>query len=524
MSATRTIGRALRARYAAAALVVAGLGAVLISISFHGHPAVQPASADVPVDAGARDPGNINANNSPSLAQNPRRPAQLAVANRIDTPRYSCSLNISGDGGETWSPVAVPIPAGEEPKCYAPDVTFASDGTFYMSYVTLRGTGNVPHAVWLVHSSDGGRTLSAPERVLGPLAFQVGLTTDPARPQRLYLTWLQAGSTGLYRYTSPGNPIQVMRSDDGGVHWTAPARVSNPARGRVVSPVPVVGPHGVLYVLYLDLGGDALDYEGASGGFGGAPYAGHFSLILGRSGDAGASWEESVVDDSIVPTRRFIIFLAPSPALAVDQRTGRVYAAFEDGRLGDPDAYAWSLPPGASRWSPPVRVNDTPRHDHTAQYLPAIAVAPDERLDVVYYDRRADPRNRLSGVSLQSSFDGGRSFTGHVALTDRTFNSQIGAGSERGLPDLGSKLALASSDAQALAAWADTRSGTALSNKQDIAFARASFSRSAHLTAAARYVLRYGGAALVLGGLALAFGLTRRGPRSGLRLRDPGLS
>jgi hypothetical protein len=486
------------------ALALVGVGAVAASFAVHGHPVVGGVGANVPVNPGARNPGDIAANNSPSLARDPVKPAVLAVANRIDTPLYSCALDVSRDGGRTWSAVRVPIAVGEEPKCYAADVIFASDGTLYMSYLTLRGAGNVPHAAWLVHSSDGGRTLSAPRRVLGPLAFQPRLTSDPARPRRLYLTWLQASGTGLYRYTTPGNPIEVMRSDDGGAHWSAAVRVSSPARQRVVSPVPVVGPHGVLYVLYLDLGGDVLDYEGAAGGSGGPPYGGHFSLVLGRSGDGGTTWSESVVDHSIIPTRRFIVFLAPFPALAVDRRSGRIYAGFEDGRLGDPDVYVSSLAAGAGAWSRPVRVNDTPRHDGTAQYLPALAVAPDGRLDVIYYDRRADPRNKLSTVSLQSSFDHGRTFSPHVILSDRAFNSQIGAGSELGLPDLGSSLAIDSTDAQALAVWTDTRAGTVLSNKQDITFARATFSSSGGLGAAVRDLLRYGGVVAVLLGVAAA--------------------
>lgn len=161
--------------------------------------------ANVPANPGAWDPGNINANNSPALARNPRRPQELAIVNRIDTPSYSCALDVSGDGGATWSPVPVPIPAGEAPECYAPDVTYAADGILYMSYLTLRGAGNVPHAVWLVRSSDGGRSWSAPRLTLGPLAFQVRLASDPARPRRLYLTWLQASGTGLFRFTNPGN-------------------------------------------------------------------------------------------------------------------------------------------------------------------------------------------------------------------------------------------------------------------------------------------------------------------------------
>lgn len=489
--------------YARLSLVVAGAAAIVVSFGFHGQPEAQRATADIPVNPGARNPGDIDANNSPSLAQDPRQPAHLAVANRVDTPRYSCTLGISRDGGDTWSRVPVPIPAGEQPECYAPDVSYASDGTLYMAYLTLRGAGNVPDAVWLVHSTDGGRTLSAPHRLLGPLAFQVRLITDPAHPHRLYVTWLKASGTGLYRFSSPGNPIEVMRSNDGGARWGAPVRVSSPGRPLVVAPAPAIGPRGVLYIVYLDLGNDLLDYEGAHQGFGGPPYGGRFSLVLARSLDAGATWQESVVDSAIVPTQRFIVFLPPSPALAVDSRSGRIYAGYTDGRDGDADVYVWSLGPGARAWSRPVRVNDTPLHDHRTQDLPALAVAPDGRLDVLYYDRRGDPHNRLTGVSLQSSFDGGRTFSPHLAVTDRSFDSQIGAGSERGLPDLGSRLALVSANADALTAWTDTRAGTVLSGKQDIAFARVAFSSAGGLASATRDVLRYGGILLILLGLLL---------------------
>lgn len=425
---------------AAAALLLLAAAAVLTSTAFDGRPSAHVVGPASPVDPGARDPGDINANNSPTLVQNPLRPASLVVSNRIDTPSFSCALQFSTDGGVQWTRVSVPIPRGEERKCYAPDVAFASDGILYMSYVTLRGEGNTPHAVWIVRSFDGGRTLSTPRRVLGPLAFQVRLTTDPARPRRLYLSWLQAAGVGLYRFTAPGNPVEVTRSDDGGRTWGPPARVSDPSRGRVVAPVPAVGPNGALYVLYLDLGNDQLDYEGAHAGQGGPPYAGRFALVLGRSEDAGASWQQSVVDNAIVPTERFIAFLPPFPALAVDHGSGRIYAAFEDARLSPSDVYLWSLSRGQRSWSAPARVNDTRPHDGTSQYLPQLAVAPNGRLDVEYYDRRGDPRNRFADVSLQSSFDGGRSFTAHVSLSGRSFDSGIGFGSERGLPDLGSRL------------------------------------------------------------------------------------
>ena len=495
---------------AAAALAVAGTVSLIASASFHAR--VQPASppAVVPVNAGATDQGDISANNSPSLAQNPERPANLVVVNRVDTPRYTCGFHVSHDGGTRWSTRSLPIPRGEQPKCFAPDVTFASDGTLYVSYVTLAGRTNEPNALWLVRSANGGRTLSSPRRVSGPRAFQVRLTTDPRRPQRVYMTWLQPEEIGLALFTGSDNRIVVSRSDDGGRTFRRPVRASDQSRRRVLAPSPASGPRGELYVLYLDVQDDRLDYEGGHGSNGGPPYEGHFSLVLGRSTDAGATWQESLVDDAVVPTRRFVAFLPPTPSLAVDPRNGRIYVAFEDGRERPSDVRLWSLAPGAEQWDGPVRVNDTPQGDDSTQYLPKLAVAPDGRVDVVYYDRRDDPRDRRNHVSLQSSSDAGRTFSGRVTLTDESFDSQIGTGSERGLPDIGSRLGLVSRRSAAAVVWTDTRAGTVESNKQDIAFAQARVARSGGLSSSARDLLRYGGIALLLAALVLLAVAVRR--------------
>ncbi len=196
------------------------------------------------------------------------------------------------------------------------------------------------------------------------------------------------------------------------------------------------------------------------------------------------------------------MFLPAFPSVAVDP-SGRVYAVFQDAALGDPDVYLWSLAPGATRWQGPTRVNDTKPHDGTAQYLPKISFAPDGRLDVLYYDRRADPMNIMNEVSLQSSFDAGKTFTPAVTLSSRAFDSRIGFGAREGLPDLGSRLGLISDDRGALAVWTDTREGTPASQKQDLAEGVVAVTRHPRLSSSAKDALRYGGVALILLGLAL---------------------
>ena len=485
-----------------ASLLLVAIGALVVSGSFDGQPTVALVGQDQPVNVSARTPEDISAHNSPTLVRNPKRPANLVVSSRIDTPVFSCALHVSVDGGAQWTQTDIPQPRKGRGKCYNPDVAFSADGTLYLSFVTLRGAGNVPDEVWLSTSKDGGRTLSFPLRVRGPLAFQVRLAADPVRPGRLYMTWLQAAEVGVLRFTTTGNPIAAIRSDDGGATWSKPTRVSSRARERVLTPAPVVGRDGTLYTLYVDVGNDSLDYEGGHEGMGGPPYVGPYSLILARSRDGGVTWRESVVSNRLTSIGRFIVFLATAPSVAVD-RDGRVYAAFHSNQRGAPDVLLWSLEPGASSWRGPTRVNDTEPRDGTAQYLPKIAVAPDGRLDVLYYDRRADRENLKNEASLQSSFDQGRTFTPAVRLSSRPSDSRIGFGAKEGLPDLGSRLALISDDQAALGLWTDTRAGIPATQKQDLAEAAVAVTDPPQISDLAKGALRFGGLLLGLAGLAL---------------------
>jgi hypothetical protein len=489
--------------------VLAGAGALVASSAGSAEPVLALVGQDAPINLSARSATDISAHNSPTLARNPVRRDNLAVSSRIDTPFYSCGLHVSFDGGATWRQTAIPAPEGEEAKCFSPDVAFSADGRLYLSFVTLAGRGNVPNALWLSTSDDGGRTLSDPARIHGPLTFGPRLAVDPLAAGRVSLVWLQARDVGRLQFTAPGNPILAARSEDGGRTFATPVRVSSAARGRVVAPAPVVDRDGDMYVLYLDLEQDRLDYEGGHDGRGGPPYPGTFTLVLARSEDGGRSWQESVVDTDVAPIDRFVVFLAAAPSVAVDG-DGRVYAAVGDARYGDPDVLLWVLDPGAAGWRGPIRVNDTPRGDGRAQYLPRLAVAADGRLDAVYYDRRDDPRDVMNTVSLQSSFDAGRTFAPALTLSSRPFDSRIGFGAKEGLPDLGSRLASIADDRAALAVWTDTRAGTPATQKQDLAEAAVAVTPPDSLSSHARTALRIGGAVLIALGLAGAMLAVRR--------------
>lgn len=494
-------------------LVVTGAAALLVSSNLRTDGSMTLVGVNAPVNQGARSTLDITAHNSPSIVRNPVDESNLAIVNRIDTPVFSCGLHVSTDGGSTWAGSSIPIPTGEEPKCFAPDAAFGADGTFYLFFVTLQGLGNTPNAGWISTSGDGGRTIGTPVRALGPLAFQARLVADPKDAGRLYLSWLQASATGNLMFPEPGYPIQVARSENGGATWSAPVRVSPATRERAVAPSPVVGAGGEFYLAYLDLGDDRLDYEGGHEGRGGEPYGGSWELVVARSTDGGRSWRETVAEKRLVPTDRFVVFLPPFPSVAVG-KNGKVHVAFHDGRDGDSDVWLWRSDDQAASFSPPVRVNDTTRRDGTSQYLPKLTASPNGRLDVLYYDRRGDEKNVMNESSLQSSFDGGRTFTPRLRLSSRAFSSRIGFGNERGMPDLGGRLGLVSTEKRAMAVWTDTRAGTEASNKQDVVRAVVQALDPSGLSVEELRLVRISGVAVVTlgGGLLGSWLASRRRP------------
>ena len=483
---------------AGAGLVVIGLGLLLVASTL-GVGALRQERPVVPVNQGAVNGTDPRAHNSPAVARNPRNPDNLAVADRVDSPQYSCALHVSTDAGVTWEERTIPFPGGEElpARCFAPDLVFDAEGTLYLSFVTLKGEGNSPNAAWTSSSTDGGQTLASPVRALGPLAFQVRLLADAVRPGTLYLTWLQADQVAFVAFPDPSNPVRSMRSGDGGITWSEPVDVSSAGRRRVVAPSPSQGRENELFVLFLELLDDRLDYQGAHEWRGGQPYDGPWRLVVARSVDRGASWQETVVEERVVPTQRLLVFLPPTPSLAVDRERGRVYVAFQDGRSGHADVLLWSSSNWGATFSAPLRVNDTPARDGTSQYLPKLAVAPGGRLDVLYYDRRRDPDDVRNEVSLQSSTDGGATFGTSTTVSSAPFDSRVGFGGVRGMPDLGSRLGLVSGDDRVFALWSDTRRGVVDDVRQDVAVAVVDVDGTSSLRGPLR----------ALGGLSLAGGL-----------------
>ncbi|HEX2119533.1 MAG TPA: sialidase family protein, partial [Acidimicrobiales bacterium] len=192
------------ARWAVAA-GVALAGLVLVALGLRsGPPELRPGD---PSFVNADRPG-INAHNSPVVAASGGSPPIIALADRIDTPRFSCSISVSTTGGATWRQLSMPLPA-DAPNCHQPDVAFSRDGRLLVLFTATGGRFNQPVGVWLQRFD--GETPAGPAVPVAPAeAFHARMAVDGGR---VWVTWVQvegAAERPLGFSATPG-PVRLAR-------------------------------------------------------------------------------------------------------------------------------------------------------------------------------------------------------------------------------------------------------------------------------------------------------------------------
>lgn len=480
-----------------AGVAVAVTGVALVVLGVSPRPAALDPGATVVVNT---DRPGIDAHNSPAVAVHPRRPEVMVAADRIDTPRFSCSIWRSTNAGVTWDPLHLPLAPGQA-NCHGPDVAFTGGGDLLVLTTATGGRFNQPVGVRLQRFQEG-RAEGPPVPVAGPEAFHARLATDG---ERVLVSWVQAQPAAAevpLGLPPPPNPILLARSDDGGRSFATPIQVSEDQR-LVIQPTVLAGPGDRVVVGALDLGADRFDYEAHHGGQGGPPSDEPWRVVSWTSEDPGATFgPAAVVADGLVPPTRLIVNLGPTPGFAHHAGSGRVYAVWDAGRDDARDVYLAHSDDAGTTWSAARRILPRPG----AQNLPAVAVAPDGRVDVVFYDRSSDPDDVMAEVTLASSWDGGASFSS-TTVSDTAFDPRIGFASAQDLPQLGSQLAVVARDDRALAFWADTTRGSVATNLQDLAMATVEVTPEA----GPRWPLVVVGAVLALAGVALIVAWRRAG-------------
>jgi hypothetical protein len=105
-----------------------------------------------------------------------------------------------------------------------------------------------------------------------------------------------------------------------------------------------------------------------------------------------------------------------------DPLHSRLYVTWTDYRNGDIDVFCMSSPDSGRSWGSGVRVNSDPVHNSADQLFQWLAVdSASGAVNVIFYDRRRDPSNRLADVVLARSTDSARTFRNYL-LSDHSFD------------------------------------------------------------------------------------------------------
>ena len=351
----------------------------------------------------------------PGIAVNPANPQQV-----VAVFQDNAHAAYSRDAGESWQ-----VAEGVDPKNYrvSGDVStvFDNQGHAFICYIAFDklGTfnywahGATRNGIFVRRSLDGGKTWEAdhipvaeqPTAVGIPFEDKPYIVADNSKSKfsgNLYIGWT--------RWRLTDSQMVISRSTDDGMTWSEPVEIdAHPGlprddNGAAEGFDGAVGPDGTLYVIWSQ------DYD----------------LMFTSSRDGGRTFSQA---RPIIHTASIMFAIDTLdrangfPQIAVDPKSKRLYVTWSDYRNGDIDVFISSSGDGGKHWTPAARVNNDPVHDGAEQFFQWLAVDPvDGSVNVIFYDRRNDPKNRKQIVVLARSTNQGRTFNNY-AWTDEAFEA-----------------------------------------------------------------------------------------------------
>jgi hypothetical protein len=345
-------------------------------------------------DDGFRLPGTMTVDDAAEtmLVVNPVHPNNI-VAVWIQGPIQNNVAAVTFDGGSTWKQVPLPLTAcsgGPDIATGDPWLSFSPNGDLYC--VALVGLSPAEAYTAILKSSDGGLHWSAPARVDTPsfAPDKCTITADPTDAHLVYGGWVR-GISKKY------DEIAFVRSTDGGNTWEPTRSIYQSPSGQFAyNPQVLVLPDGTLVNMML------VQYQKPN------HPATSQNLQLMRSTDKGQTWSAPIPAVTMQTILRpdssgFILTVDPdnaqlvrdtdNPSFAADRR-GNLYAVWEDGRFSNfqYNDIAFSMSSdGGLTWSSPIRINQTPLNVtplNRQSFYPTIAVSPNGTIAVSYYDFR----------------------------------------------------------------------------------------------------------------------------------------
>ena len=492
-----------RSSAARAAVAVAACAMLAQGVAFGAE---EPIGLTAPVHAskGSVDPGRLLS--SPAFAVDPKNSMRV-VAGFADLRTRRCGLMRSLDGGSSWTMLEASPALPSYPFCaqgqggviQAP-VQFGRNGTLYMAlggWDDQDGTRNAGAILvarstnlgdsWettMVHNARG-KTDDAAENPRPVHSFAVDRFSGS--DDTLYVTFNIAKPNPSAPNANPPMPV-VSVSNDGGRTFGAPVHLADkmfddaavrqqafsavttttaapnataattttvPATSRAAQPNQAAnfGGSGARSSVQTGVDGKGKAYVLWLTGTANVTPSPPAARMLSTSTDGGKTWSTT----QAMP----FSYENASPRMAVS-KDGVIHIAY--GRNPTPEIngygeiYHQASTDGGKTWSEARAITDDDPKALTGQYHPNLSVAPNGRVDVVWWDTRSDPGIRSNDVYYAYSSDNGKTWSKNQRITDQSVDRRLGVWGAN--YDINSPPSVTSTDAFALFGWDDTRNTT----------------------------------------------------------------
>lgn len=348
----------------------------------------------------------------PSVAVNPINSKQVVVAYQV--PAH---IAYSTDAGEHWEHAANVAPkdfkiSGDVSVTYdiqghaiLCSIAFNKLGTF-----NYWGHATTTNEVLIRRSLDGGKTWEPtpitvslqpqpPGIPFEDKSYIVADTSQGRYAGNLYVAWT--------RWSLVDSRMVLSRSTDDGKTWSTPTEIDQKPglprddNGALEGFDGAVGADSTVYAVWA--AGNQLQFTTSRDG--GKTFAKVKNII--RSGPTMFAVQDFDRANGF-------------PQIAVDPRSGNhkhahLYVTWSDYRNGDIDVFCARSVDGGKKWSAPVRVNNDPIHDGADQFFQWLSVDPvTGAVSILFYDRRLDPENKKTLVTLARSTDEGQTFQNYA--------------------------------------------------------------------------------------------------------------
>ncbi|HEX6595412.1 MAG TPA: hypothetical protein VF045_00650 [Acidimicrobiales bacterium] len=479
--------------------MLAAAGAMLVAQGA-AQAADEPLRLTKPVNATKADLNPQRTYSPPGFAVHPDNP-KIIVGGFIEFRARQCGLIRSTDGGETWRILDSNPAINTQPYCQAANsnifhapVAWGRDGTLYLATHAWDETTRTQTSIILARSEDMGdnwTTVFARDARTTKDADQendrpvTGLYVDreSGSEDTVYVLYRRAYTNRTAPNAFPQHPVVAISRDGGRTFEEPVSALGNPYASEQVrqqgltsrttattapGATTTIPPEGSAAAepLRVDNFGASSNGQGITADDDGNLYVTYMSeianvsgapraIVVSKSTDQGRTWQG-------VLARPFSYENAQNPRIAWTPgggANGTVHVVWEWRHPAELNTYAdvgyIRSTDGGQVWSEPRRIADDDPTKLFGKYLPEIKVAPNGRLDAVWWDLRDDPGIRGMDVYYAYSEDDGVTWSKNYRITDQTIDRRFGVWGNNF--DQNSPPSLASVNEYAIIAWDDTR-------------------------------------------------------------------